>query len=82
MAATTRSQPDSGALESPNRPATIPSPAQVQATAAAIRRNWTPKQRRRRAQLACSMLWQQFADAAPVARDPEPNPVPPGSLLK
>ena len=34
----------------------IPNPQQVRATAAEIRRSWTPRERRRRAQLARSMF--------------------------
>ena len=43
---------------------TIPSPAKVRAAAAEIRKSWSPRQRRRRAQLARSMLKQQFAAGA------------------
>lgn len=38
----------------------IPSPAMVRATAAEIRRSWTPRQRRRRAQVAHYILLQQL----------------------
>lgn len=46
--------------ESVDRPSTIPSPAQVRATADAIRKSWTPRQRRQRAQLARSMTLAQL----------------------
>jgi hypothetical protein len=41
-------------------PETIPSPEKVRAMAAAIRRAWTPGERRRRASLARGMLLRQF----------------------
>jgi hypothetical protein len=44
-------------------PATIPNPAKVEATAAQIRRAWSPRTRRYRAQLARRMLHAYFLDA-------------------
>ena len=54
------------ALERQDERQAIPSPAKVQATAAEIRESWTPRQRRRRAQLARSMLRQQLLAPSPV----------------
>ncbi len=39
---------------------TVPSPERVRATAAAIRRSWTPSQRRRRAELARYLLFERL----------------------
>lgn len=50
---------DADALEAED-PRAIPSPAQVQAIAAEIRRSWTPRQRRRRAREARFMLLRQL----------------------
>ena len=41
-------------------PEAIPSPEKVRATAAVIRRSWSPRTRRHRAQLARSILVEQF----------------------
>jgi hypothetical protein len=41
-------------------PQTIPSPEKVRAMAAAIRRAWTPGERRRRASLARSLFLSQL----------------------
>ena len=59
------------ALERQDELQAIPSPAKVQATAAEIRGSWTPRQRRRRAQLARSMLRQQLLAEAPSMRPVE-----------
>jgi hypothetical protein len=40
----------------------IPSPANVRARAAEIRRGWSKGQKRRRAQLAHYLLWRRFLD--------------------
>ena len=61
-------------LERQDEPQAIPSPAKVQATAAEIRRSWTPRQRRRRAQAARYMRWQQLLAEAPLMRPVEGDP--------
>jgi hypothetical protein len=43
------------------RTVTIPNPAKVRTTAAAIRRGWSPRERQRRAEIARSMILCQFA---------------------
>ena len=74
MAARAHALCELDALEREQPPA-IPSPAKVQATAAEIRRSWTPRQRRRRAQVARYMLLQQLlARVRTMPRaDPEPG---------
>jgi hypothetical protein len=55
---TTKCSADSGG--NAELPETIPSPEKVRATAAVIRRSWSPRTRRHRAKLARSMLVEQF----------------------
>jgi hypothetical protein len=57
-------------------PATIPNPAKVEATAAQIRRAWSPRTKRYRAQLARRMLQTCFLIAMSGPFEPARVPVP------
>jgi hypothetical protein len=70
MAVTTNPHHVLNTLARPEGPATIPSPAQVRAAAAEIRKSWTPHQRRRRAKLARYLLWRQVLVGTPADRPP------------
>jgi len=60
MATRAKSLRNRDALRRPDELPIIPSPAKVQASAEEIRRQWTPQQRRRRAQVARYLLLQQL----------------------
>ena len=74
MIAQARALCEADALER-HEPRANPGPAEMQATAAAIRRSWTPRQRRHRAHVARTMLLQQRLARLQTLLCTDPEPV-------
>ena len=68
-------QTSAGADANVESPHLIPNPAKVEATAAQIRRSWSPRTRRYRTQLARRMLHACFLDTLIGPLEPARVPV-------